>query len=202
MKITAFFSSPCVVAVLSLFALVQTVPGARAAQIELTASQITTTWENINGALIVVAASTAIDDDWTQQFKTMAPEPASGKTLADVVSRMEAFRAKLNAVLAENEMDAVNLLLGSGQRPDDVPVVYRHSGQIMDSLILMLNRIDPLAFIAQYYAMRSDNSATADDAYAAAELANRRMDEYMTENGIEMPEEEPAAGGTAGSEGS
>lgn len=174
----------------------------RATQIELTANQISTTWSNLNDALIVIAAATAIDDEWTAKFKAMAPEPVQGKTLANAVEQATLFRRKLNAVLAANAFEPVESISDRHRATDSPPMVYLNSGRLMDSLILLLIRIDPLAFVAHYYAWSQSDDKTADDVYAMAALANKRMDAYMKENGIDLPAEAAPAGQTTGKQGS
>lgn len=164
-------------------------------QIELTANQLYSTWDNINGALTVVAASTSMDDDWTEMFKTMAPDPASGKTLADLVAELQVFKTKLDVVRAESEMDPVAL---TATNLESLSGVFLASGQIMDELILVLNYTDPLAFIAQYYLWKDEGEKSMNDAFAMAALANKRMDVYMEENGIEMPEAGAEGDGESG----
>lgn len=170
----------------------------RATQIELTANQINATWSNVNDALIVIAAATAIDDEWTAKFKAMAPEPVKGKPLRDAVEQASQFRGKLNAVLAANSFEPVAAASDAHRADDSPPMVYLNSGRLMDSLILLLIRIDPLAFVAHYYAWSQTDDKTADDVYAMAALANKRMDAYMKENGIEMPVETAPAGQSQG----
>lgn len=179
-----------------ILAVLMALPSAsRANEIELSAAQVASAWNNINGALIVIGASTAIDDDWTESFKAMAAAPVQGKTLGDVVSQAELFRKKLNVLLAENEFEPMTFGVNPILASDSPPMVYLNSGRVMDALILLLNQIDPLAFIAQYYALDNDKEKTANDAYASVALANQRMDAYMEENGIEMPESDASESG-------
>lgn len=174
----------------------------RAAQIELTANQIHTTWSNLNDALIVIAAATAIDDEWTAKFKAMPPEPVQGKTLADVLGQAGLFRKKLNAVLTASSFEPVEPASDIHRAADSAPMVYLNSGRLMDGLILLLVQTDPLSFIAHYYAWPETDDKTADDAYAMAALANQRMDAYMKENGIDMPADATAEAKPTGDGGS
>ena len=128
----------------------------------------------------------------------MAPTPAKGKTLADVIDQANQFRKKLNAVLAANGLDPVNAVSAAGRAPDSPPSVFLNSGVLMDNLILLLNKLDPLAFIAQYYSWTEVTGKSPDDVYAMAALANRRMDVYMKENDIAPPADSAQAGETDG----
>lgn len=161
-------------------------PGvAQASQIELTNNQVFTTWSNINGAVTVIGVSTALDDEWAEEFKAMAPEPVSGKSAADVIAAITQFRAKLDILRADSELDATPVFKHP-TRPDDAPsVLYINSGMIMDSLIMLLISLDPLAFVAHYYAWEEVQGKTLDDLYAQIALATKRVDIYMEENGIE-----------------
>lgn len=182
--------------ILLIAALIATAPSARASQIELTANQIYTTWTNINGAFIVIAASTAIDDDWTAEFKAMPLQPFDGKTLDDVNTLTAQFRTKLNAVLVDGEHDPAEVVSLPGRADNAPSVVYLNAGVMMDKLILLLIQTDPLAFVAQFYLQEKIDDKSANDVYAQAELANRRLDAYMEENGIEVtPDEAPTEGG-------
>ncbi len=150
----------------------------------VTSNQVFTVWENINETLVVTAASESMDDDWTEKIKTMPPQPFKGINPKDVLARITTVREKVDKLLSTNEENPVKPLAKWGGKDAVHNTVYLNSGLILDALALHIVALDPISLASVYYSWPTAKEKTPDDTMSVIDLADRRLDEIIREQGL------------------
>jgi len=146
-------------------------------RLELSSDNVTHIWRNINEVILVLSANIALDDEWIDELRNKQPAPTG-----DVSQEMAAFREKLNTLLASSELAPV--ADAPTNTANTTSALYMRSGVMLDNLIYYLIESDSLASVAIYYG-GSDVDGTSDkDVVNEVNLANQRLDAYITENGF------------------
>jgi hypothetical protein len=159
-------------------------PGTGSAQdLGLTPSQVVSLWTNVNTALIAAAELGSNDAGLAQRLKATRPTTAQGKTPADVLGQVVAFRGKLDQLRGRSGLDATKQY-GEGEGVVSPTVVYLNSGMVLDGLTHWLGKkAGPERLVGEFYTRYAITGKTPSDAYAMAELANRRIDLLLAETG-------------------
>jgi len=150
--------------------------------LELSPDNLTQIWRNINEVILVLSANIALDDEWIEELRNKQPAPASGAPDDGLADELAAFREKLNTVLASNELAPV--APPQDNATGDTSALYMRSGVMLDNLVFYLIESDSLASVALYYGGEKVHGASNKDVVAEMNLANQRLDAYITETGL------------------
>ena len=157
-------------------------PSYAAERIELTTDDVTSMWRNINNIVLVLSANIAMDDEWVQELRDMSPDTGLSADADGVAQQMGLFHGKLNALLTDSDLKTIPARDDSA--PADPSTLYIRSGTMLDNLVTYLITADTLASAAIYYADAGLNATTTKDLVTEVNLANKRMDAFMEENGL------------------
>ncbi len=158
-------------------------PG-KSSDIVISSNQVFSVWEKINETLVVSAASESMDDDWTEKIKTMPPQAFEKTNPKDVLARMASIRDKVDKLLAPNQDPPVKTLIKWNDDDAIHNTIYLNSGLILDALALHIVALDPISLASVYYSWPAAKGKTPDDAMSIIDLADRRLDEIIKEQGL------------------
>ena len=150
--------------------------------LKLSADNLTRIWRNINEVVLVLSANIALDDEWIEELRNKQPAPTPGTPDGGLANELAAFREKLNIVLASDALAPV--APPQGNTADSTSTLYMRSGVMLDNLIFYLIESDSLASVAIYYGGDGVHGASNKDVVAEMNLANQRLDAYITETGL------------------
>jgi hypothetical protein len=154
-------------------------PPANAVDLGLTPSHVFSLWTNINEAL--VSSGTAFNDEGTlpQDIQKMSPKTFQGKTPGDVLNHASAFRSKLDQLRDKHALKTTPVYLDPEGGTVTPSVVFVNSGYMLDSVVLLLNRLDTEHLISRYFSRNEFKGKKPSDVYSLVDLANRRMDALL-----------------------
>ncbi len=167
---------PISLMLLSLF----TVKDAVALELGLTPSHVYGLWNNVNQALTGLANARTDNNTLINQLNNMTPSSFSGKTPGDVLKHATNFRNKLDQLKKQRNLKKTNTIVLNDKVKITPSIVFLNSGNILDSLVLLV--IDSTAKnkpIAQYFKTQDVSGKKPSDVYAMVDIANRRLDHIM-----------------------
>lgn len=150
----------------------------------VSSNQVFSIWKNINETLVVSAASESMDDDWTEEIKTMPPRTFKKTNPKDVLAQVASIREKVDKLLAPNQDPPVRTLAKWNGKDAIHNTIYLNSGRILDALALHIVALDPISLASVYYSWSSAKGKTPDDTMSIIDLADRRLDEIIKEQGL------------------
>ncbi|HEC14495.1 MAG TPA: hypothetical protein ENI72_01945 [Rhodospirillales bacterium] len=150
----------------------------------VSSNQVFSIWKNINKTLVVTAASESMDDDWTEKIKSMPPLTFEKTNPKDVLARIVSVREKVDKVLSTNDEPPVKLLAEWNGKDAIHNTAYLNSGLILDALALHIVALDPISLASVYYSWPAAKEKTPNDTMAVIDLADRRLDEIIKEQGL------------------
>ncbi len=150
---------------------------AQAVELGLTPSNVLDLWTNINNAL--VGAGEAKDAALSERLQAMKLQSFKGKKPGDVLKQVEALRGKLDSLGSGYSLKPTPVFKGPAGGTVTPSVVFLNSGYVLDTMVLVLNKVDREHQISGYYKRRDIKDKTPSDVYAMVELANRRMDIFF-----------------------
>ena len=101
------------------------------------------------------------------------------ETPGDVLVQVAAFRDKLDRLNAASGLEETPIYHDPQGGEVTPSVVFLNSGNVLDSLVLLLIRIDGERLVGGFYARHDFTGRTPSNVFGLVELANRRIDELM-----------------------
>ncbi len=153
-------------------------------ELGLTPSNVVSLWTNINDALLAGAKVLLDDPKAIQNLDSMTPNRFEGKTPADVLGAVIAYRGKLDGLRRKSGLDPTTKVIVEDGAEVTPSVVFLNSGHVLDGLVLWLIANTPNEqLISQFYTRHDISGKTPSDAYSMVDLANRRMDQLLSSVG-------------------
>ena len=153
------------------------VPGpGTAVELGLTPSHVFSLWTNINAALVTTGSAMTGDEDLSRQLAEMAPTAFHDKTPGDVLEQVAVFRDKLDRLKAASGLEETPIYHDPEGGEVTPSVVYLNSGNVLDSLVLLMIRIDGERLVGGFYAPHDFTGRTPSNVFGLVELADRRID--------------------------
>jgi hypothetical protein len=156
-----------------------------ALELGLTPSHVYGLWSNVNQALTGLANARTDNNTLINQLNNMTPGSFSGKTPGDVLKHATTFRNKLDQLKKQHNLEKTNAIVLSDKEKITPSVVFLNSGNILDSLVLLV--IDSTAKnkpVAHYFKTQDVSSKKPSDVYAMVDIANRRLDHIIANTSI------------------
>ncbi len=152
----------------------------QAVELGLTPNQVFATWMNINAAIVSLGEVVTDDKQLSKRLAAMEPTVFKGKTPGDVLKQLVIFREKLDQLRLKNGLKATPVFLDPDGGEITPSVVFMNSGYVLDSSVLLLNRLDDTRLIGGFFTRFDISGKTPNGPYSLIELANRRIDALLS----------------------
>ncbi len=163
--------------VMAIAIVLAAMPGpARAVELGLTPSHVYSLWTNINAALVTLGPAMTGSDDISKHLEGMTPSAVKNKTPGDVLGQVAVFRTKLDRIGISSGLKATQVYSDPKGGKVTPSVVFLNSGNVLDSLVLLLIRTDDKQLVSGFYKRHEFSGKTPSNVFSLVELANRRMD--------------------------
>lgn len=157
---------------------------AGAAALGTTPNHLVGLWTNVNDCLVTAAPYAKDDAALRTDLAAMTPNRYDGVEPRDVFDQVVAFRSKLDRLRSGSKLNATKTY-----RTDDTAIsashVFVNSGHALNGLVewlIVSSEKDQL--VSRFYKDHELSGKTLDDAFALAELANRRLDSILSATGL------------------
>lgn len=177
MKLFGFRSAALLLAVSMIVAVQHR--SVEAAALGMTPSHVVGQWTNVNECLLTVARYAADRSDVQDTIAAMSPGQFDNKNSGDVLEQIVSFRSKLDRLRSSSKLSATRVY----ETQDDTITpshVFLNSGLALNGLVeWLIVKSEKDQLVSQFYAHHDLSGKTANDAFAAVDLANRRLDSIL-----------------------
>lgn len=166
-------------ALASVLLVLLTSPALAVVELGLTPSHVFATWKNINTTLVTLGKAATGDERLSKRMESMEPRVFTGKKPGDVLEQLAIFRGKLDQLRSRHGLQATPVYKDPAGGEVTPSVVFLNSGNVLDSTVLLLIRLDESRLVSGYFTRHDISGKTPDGPYSLIDLANRQMDALM-----------------------